>query len=272
VRHGNGSESSLRDWNHFPCIVKPSVRTSALHREVLGGPQKAIRVETRGALDALWPRLEAHGADFVVQEAIEGGEERILSYHAYVRPGGEVAGEFTGRKIRTFPRTYGQSTYLEITDDAGVKRLGREVLDRMAFHGVVKLDFKQDARTGRLHLLEANPRFSLWHHPGAVAGVNLPWLVYRDLVHPDSAARVVPSPRAGVRWLCARQDLRTLGDYRAAGQVSLGTWLRQLVSADVVEDLSWADPLPGLAQWQEGFRRLRGRVWARVAGPGARRT
>ena len=34
---------------------------------------------------------------------------------------------------------------------------------------------------GRLHLLEVNPRFNLWHHPAAVAGVNLPALVHADL-------------------------------------------------------------------------------------------
>jgi hypothetical protein len=47
------------------------------------------------------------------------------------------------------------------------------VLARLGVPGVAKLDFKRDD-PGRLHLLEINARFNLWHDPGAVAGVNLP--------------------------------------------------------------------------------------------------
>ena len=46
--------------------------------------------------------------------------------------------------------------------------------------GVAKLDFKRD-RSGKLHLFEINPRFTLWHHAAAIAGVNIPALVYADL-------------------------------------------------------------------------------------------
>ena len=53
------------------------------------------------------------------------------------------------------------------------------MLERLAFVGVVKLDYKRDPRTGRFYLLEVNPRFNLWNHLGAAAGVNLPLLAYR---------------------------------------------------------------------------------------------
>ena len=43
----------------------------------------------------------------------------------------------------------------------------------LGLRGVAKLDFKRTA-AGELVLLEVNPRFNLWHLPGAVAGVNLP--------------------------------------------------------------------------------------------------
>jgi len=46
--------------------------------------------------------------------------------------------------------------------------------------GVAKLDFKRDLQ-GNLRLLEINPRFNLWHHRGAIVGVNIPALGYADL-------------------------------------------------------------------------------------------
>jgi predicted ATP-grasp superfamily ATP-dependent carboligase len=224
--------AELRGWDRFPCVVKPLMRSP--HFVQIAQKQKAIRITGKDALRALIERAEA---DFVVQEAIEGGEERIESYHAYLRPGGEVLGEFTGRKIRTAPRLYGFSTYVEITDSAEVRALGRFVLERLGFSGVAKLDFKRDPR-GRLYLLEINPRFNLWHHAGAAAGVSIPALVYRDCVEPGSA-RPAGRARAGVRWINARDDWRA---YRG----SPARWLAEVLGARVNESFLLRDPLPAL--------------------------
>jgi predicted ATP-grasp superfamily ATP-dependent carboligase len=225
--------SDLRGWDRFPCVVKPLMRSPRFVQ--MAQKQKAIRI---GGMDALQALIESQEADFVLQEAIEGGEECIESYHAYLRPGGEVMGDFTGRKIRTAPRLYGFSTYVEITDDDEVRRLGRFILERIGFSGVAKIDFKRDPRTKRLYLLEINPRFNLWHHAGAAAGVSIPALVYRDCVEPGSA-RPAGRARAGVRWINARDDWR-------AYQGSPARWLAEVLTAQINESFLVRDPLPAL--------------------------
>jgi predicted ATP-grasp superfamily ATP-dependent carboligase len=197
-----------------------------------------MRIRSASEMDALRAVIESYDADFVIQEAIDGGEEYIESYHAYLRPGGEVMGEFTGRKIRTAPRLYGFSTYVEITDDDEVHRLGRAILERIGFSGVAKIDFKRDPRTRRLYLLEINPRFNLWHHAGAAAGVSIPALVYRDCIEPGSA-RAVGRARAGVRWVNAHADWQ-------AFEGSYARWLAEMLRADVNESFMLRDPLPAL--------------------------
>ena len=67
--------------------------------------QKAMRIRDRSGMDALRAVIESYDTDFVLQEAIPGPESLIESHHVYVDAQGEVAGEFTGRKIRTYPRT-----------------------------------------------------------------------------------------------------------------------------------------------------------------------
>ena len=119
-----------------------------------------------------------------------------------------------------------------------MRRLGRSVLERIGFSGVAKIDFKRDPRTGRLYLLEINPRFNLWHHAGAAAGVSIPALVYRDCLEPGSA-RPAGRARAGVRWVNARDDWR-------AYQGSPARWLAEILTADVNESFMLRDPLPGL--------------------------
>ena len=163
----------------FPLIVKPLTRLEPWNN--VFGLRKAVYVENAEALRSLWPQLCTVALELLAQEFIPGAEGRIESYHCYVDQRGGIAGEFTGRKIRTYPVCYGHTTALEITDADDVRRSGRAIVERLALTGVAKLDFKRDPR-GDLRLLEINPRFNLWHHAGALAGVNIPALVYADLV------------------------------------------------------------------------------------------
>jgi D-aspartate ligase len=238
LRRGSAAAAELALWDCFPCVLKPCMRSPGFAQ--LAQNQKAVRIRDRSGIDAVRRVLESHDADFVIQEAIGGGEEQIESYHAYIRAGGEVMGEFTGRKIRTAPRLYGFSTYVEITDDDEVRRLGRSILERIGFSGVAKVDFKRDPRTKRLYLLEINPRFNLWHHAGAAAGVSIPALVYRDCLEPGSA-RPAGRARPGVRWANARDDWR-------AHQGSSLRWLAEMLTVQVNESFMLRDPLPGLDQ------------------------
>jgi D-aspartate ligase len=233
----------------FPLVVKPIVRTPGWTR--LAGSSKAIRVSDATDFAALWPRLGEVGTEILAQQLVLGPESAIESFHAYVDASGVVAGEFTGRKIRTLPPDYGHSSAVEVTPLPDVAALGREVLARLRLTGVAKVDFKRDDR-GRLHLLEINPRFNLWHYPGAIAGVNLPAMVYADLTgrqRPTAAS----SPRT-VAWCDPLLDLQAA---RAAGISPLG-WLNWLRRCRAICGLSWQDPLPF-------FRgRLGPAVWRRL--------
>jgi predicted ATP-grasp superfamily ATP-dependent carboligase len=222
----------------FPLVVKPITRQAATWSEV-GAGGKAIGVDDAASLRAVLDRLGESGADVLVQELIAGPETRIESHHAYVDATGAIAGEFTGRKVRTYPAAHGFSSALEITAAPDVAELGREVLARIGLRGVAKLDFKRDA-SGRLHLLEINPRFNLWHHLGAVAGVNIPALVYADAV---GLPRPASGPiRAGVRWCHPVRDARAR---RAAG-IGLGPWLRWLAACEAKSGLALDDPGPAV--------------------------
>ena len=230
----------------FPVVLKPLTRRPESWDPVAGGA-KALRVDTPAELAALWPRLAAAGLPLLAQELVAGAEQRIESYHAYVRPGGEVVGEFTGRKIRTWPLERGESTALELTDAPDVAALGRDVLARLRFAGVAKLDFKRDP-AGRLWLLEINPRFNLWHHLGAVAGVNLPALVYADLTGAHATSRTPTRARAGARWCRPWVDWRAA---RATG-LPLWRWAPWALACDAKSVVAWDDPLPllGAAAWR----------------------
>ena len=223
----------------YPLILKPLVRRLDSWQPI-AGRAKAIRLTSPQELGALWPRLAAAHMAVLVQEIVSGSEAQIESYHTYVDERGTVVAEFTGRKIRTYPTDFGDSSAIEITDAADVIALGRQVIGRLGLSGVAKLDFKRDA-DGRLHLFEVNPRFTLWHHPGAVAGVNIPALVYGDLT---AAPRPqVTAVRGGVRWCKVWIDWPAARDHG----VPFRRWLAWALGCEAKGALAWDDPLPLVA-------------------------
>jgi D-aspartate ligase len=221
----------------FPIIVKPLMRTPAW--DVSARAHKALEVATPAALRELWPRLAMLGGDVLAQEWVPGPESCIESYHVYVDAAGSIAAEFTGRKIRTYPETCGHSTALEISAAGDVTAQGRAAIEKLKLTGVAKFDFKRGP-DGRLHLLEINPRFNLWHHLGAVAGLNIPALVYADLLglrRPTATAA-----RTGARWCSPWKDLPAA---RAAG-MPLWRWVAWMLRCEAKSAIAWDDPMPFL--------------------------
>ena len=236
---GDVPDTDLR----FPAIAKPVTRQHETWKPLSAA--KAVHLEDAAALRRLWPSLAAASVDTLVQETIPGPESRIESYHVYVDASGEIVGEFTGRKLRTYPTAYGYSTALTVTDSPEVSALGRDFAERLALRGVAKFDFRRDD-SGRLHLLEVNPRFNLWHHPGALAGVNLPALVYADLVGLPRRER--GPVRTGVRWCSLAHD------HRAAREdgMPLARWALWALRCEAKSGFSLRDPFPlaGAVLWR----------------------
>jgi len=231
----------------LPVMVKPITRDADIWRPI-AGEKKALRVDTAEEFERVWRRLAAGGVDALAQEVVPGPETLIESYHAYVDGTGAVAAEFTGRKIRTFPPEYGHSSALTTTAAEDVAALGREILRRIGLRGLAKVDFKR-APDGQLRLLEVNPRFTLWHHLAAVAGLNIPELVYADLAGLPRPA--VGTARPGVCWSMPWRDAAAA---RASG-VAPVPWLVWTMRCEAKSHISLDDPFPFLG----------GLVWRRVA-------
>jgi D-aspartate ligase len=255
VLSGAGSSPAELDLR-FPVVVKPVTRNHANWKPIARA--KVVQCDTRDELDALLARLEEAGVEVIVQEFVPGPETLIESYHVYVDEAGAVAGEFTGKKIRTFPEHHGYSTALVLTNAADVAELGRDIVGRIDLRGVAKLDFKRDPEDGSLHLLEVNPRFNLWHHPGAAAGVNIPELVYRDLV--GLPRRPAATAKAGVRWVSPWRDAQAVWTQH----VPLRRWIPWMLSCEAKCAVAWDDPLPfPRAVGYRALEKLRSRLRAR---------
>lgn len=232
---GAGSEMEDVDLR-FPIIIKPITRRTDAWVPIAKS-NKALRVQDRAALEALWPRLAAAQLEVLAQELIPGPETRIESYHVYADQNGRTVGEFTGRKVRTYPAEFGYSTALTVTAEQDVAELGRALTQRLNLRGVAKFDFKR-AEDGALYLLEVNARFNLWHHLGAAAGVNLPALVFADLT--GAGVPALAQAKAGMHWCYPWYDALAAREWG----VSPARWIPWMLSCEAKSAVSLDDPMP----------------------------
>ena len=236
-----------------PVLVKPRTKVAwkALQKELFGGAGKARVFEDLDAL-ATSPALLAHASELVVQEHVRGDVDSLHSFHGFADEDGELLGAFSGHKIRTYPRVAGESSFIELTLDADVLALGRDVTRRLGLRGVFKIDLIRES--GRLFVLEVNARYNLWNYLGAVHGVNLPAIAYEHLVHHRHAERP-PGYAPRYRWLNLYRDALALRDGRRDGSLGVLRWAASLArQRKVYEAFAWTDPVP-FAFWAADYLR-----------------
>lgn len=253
------SAKEIMNYLSTPCVLKPNLRVGWFESKTImndgGKPQKVLRANNSDELDIQFTKMLQFTEDFVIQEYIPGGDDCIYSFHAYFNQYSEMLSYYVGRKIRTYPKDSGVSTYLELVNEPEVVKLGLEILKKLKFVGVVKIDFKKDINSNLFYLLEINPRFNLWNYLGTFCGVNLPQVAYRDLL--GIASKTQDDYRTGVKWLSFGDDLRAfVREYRHNGELSLLGLVRSYKCKKIYDIFSWDDPYPFIltfAQYSKTF-------------------
>jgi predicted ATP-grasp superfamily ATP-dependent carboligase len=225
-----------------PAILKPAIKR---------GPNRFVREKAWPVADNETLRLRYDAArslipadEIMLQELIPGDGQAQLSYAALAQEGRVVA-SITARRTRQQPMDFGrQSTYVESIDSSEVAESGRRVIEGMGYTGLVEVEFKRDARDGRLKLLDINPRAWGWHTLGARAGVDFPYLEWR-MLHGEAVPEAHGKP--GVRWVRMATDLPTVAKEIATGRMSVRAYLSSLRGPLEHAMIARDDPLPGIA-------------------------
>jgi D-aspartate ligase len=242
-----------------PFVLKPDSRHygwrgSALIKQRRQGPVKVLHAASQVECERLLPQMRRISSSFVVQRCIPGDDRHVYSFHSYCDRESRPLVYFVGRKIRSFPRDSGISTFLELVKDARVVDAGMQVLEKLRFVGPVKLDFKEDPRDRRLYLLEVNARCTLWNYLGAVNGASIPRAAWADL----NGERFARQNDYGVaiKWLQFGNDLRSfLRSYRRDGVLSVRQYLASLMGPKIYDTFCWTDPMPALFRLQNNLKR-----------------
>ena len=89
---------------------------------------------------------------------------------------GECKQVFMHRRIRQTPPSGGPSCCSVSIFESDLLSAGKQLLDKLNWHGVAMIEFKREANTGNLFLMEINPKFWGSLELSLACGVNFPAL------------------------------------------------------------------------------------------------
>jgi D-aspartate ligase len=119
---------------------------------------------------------------------------------------------------------------------------------------LANVEFKRDARDGRLKLIECNHRFTAPNEQFRIAGIDIALFTYCRLA--GLPTPVVDGYRAGVRLWHPGTDARAFLALRRRGELSLAGWLRSVARPQHFPLFRWDDPQPSLGLHAVRARRL----------------
>jgi predicted ATP-grasp superfamily ATP-dependent carboligase len=223
----------------FPLIVKPL--HSHLFQAKFGG-RKYLTVNSHAEVRAAMERVWASGLQAMINEFIPGPDHRLSSYYTYIDRRGRPLFHFTKKVIRRFPKNEGLTSY-HITDwDPDVAELGLQFLAGIGFRGLANVEFKRDARDGRLKLVEVNARFTAPQELFVRCGLDTASLIYNDLVG-------LPLPgnleyRQDVRLWYPWRDFMAYRQLRKLNEITFSEWLGSIWHWQALPYFHPTDPLP----------------------------
>jgi D-aspartate ligase len=264
------SVSSVEDLDRlmedisFPCAFKP--RRS--HQNVTG--RKGIIVRDRDELNDTYRWLCSVSADMLVTEIVPGVDDTYCSYYSYLDDDGAPLVHFTKRKIRQYPPVFGDLGSFHSTrwyPDAA--EIGLGFFQSIGLRGIGNVEFKRDARDGRLKLIECNPRLTAATELVRRSGVDLAEMGYqRALGRPVDP---IWQFKTGMYLWLPGLDFQAYRAYRRQGTLSTARWLASVARPQTLTVFSPGDlgPAAGAAGQfaRRGLRRtrrvLRGRISVR---------
>jgi D-aspartate ligase len=236
----------------YPCIIKP--KYGYLYKRF---KKKAVGCNGEAELLKNFEWMQKISRDIMIQELVSGKDAQQFSLCSYMNRDFEPLGLFTARKTRQHPVEFGMGTLVESCDVPEIAELGISMLKRLKYWGMSEIEFKKDARDGKLKVLEINTR--PWNHIGLAVkcGVNFPLIAYRDLLGWD--VEKVTSFRKNVKWVWFASDLQTsFGKYgyRARGELGWRDWIRSFSGEKEYAIFSWGDLKPSVAWTMEDGMQL----------------
>ena len=162
---------------HFPLLMKAE-----------DSKKFAKQYKTKGIIsnniDELldnYTRYNGFMEELLLQEMIPGGEDKLYCLKTVLNKNSDPLAVFVDKKIRSSAQ-FAACTLTASTWSEEVVQYGIRLLKDIGYLGYASVEFKLDDRDGIFKLMEINGRVSMNNSHALACGINLPHLMYRDVI------------------------------------------------------------------------------------------
>ncbi|MBW5448871.1 carboxylate--amine ligase [Cohnella sp. CFH 77786] len=226
----------------YPCLVKP-VDSPAF---VAKFRKKLFKVHDRQELESAIRTAREAGLEVIVQRIIPGFDDHMYTFDAYLNQDSKVTHWVTCQKYRQYPINFGASVYTGQKYVPELYEIGKKFFEEIKYKGFAEIEFKKDAETGKFYLIEINVRITNLNVLLYRAGVNIPYITYRELTGNPLPPSAVERDTNLVFWY-AYEDLLAIKGYLKTKQL---TW-KQVASSfwkpKAYAIWDWRDPKPAFS-------------------------
>lgn len=227
----------------YPVVIKPSIRDNFYSKIKI----KAFRVNNKEELVRTYEYVCSiiEPSEVLVQEFIPGGPNHLYSFCPFFKDG-EVLTSIMARRARQHPMDFGHaSTFAELVDIPEIQKIAEKFLGLINYYGFAEVEFMQDPRDGNYKLIEVNPRVWGWHTIAIASGVDLPYLLYQDMIGEEMDVRL---PIDNLKWVRLITDVPTVLSEIIGGRLRIRDYLKSMKGKKEFAVFALNDPLPFLAE------------------------
>lgn len=236
----------IEKYTSYPVLVKP-VDSPAFTKVFR---RKSFVVNNEKELLETIDKCHASKVEVIIQQIIEGFDDHMYTYDAYLNQDSKVTHWVTCNKFRQWPINYGASSFTIQKYVPELHTLGAPFLEKMGYKGFAEIEFKKNERDGKYYVIEINVRTTTLNSMLEKSGVNFPYVQYMELTgHPLINSYV--DKDTNIAFWFEYEDLLAIREYIRQKQLTLKqilpTFKRPLVPA--VFDIHDIKPFFGMVSY-----------------------
>ena len=266
IKDNNDLRSCLQEMI-YPCIMKPRIRNSEFRRN---SPRKAFKIYNPDELVRLYAMVAQWEKEVLVQEWIEGGDERIAFCLTYYDRNGKPLALFAGRKVRQWPPECGNTAIAEPAPKEWIKPIiepTEKILQKVKFSGLGSIEYKMRQDTDGPVIMEPTVgRTNYQNEVAVINGLNIPAIAYFDLIRLPYFPLSTPSKPC--RLIDGKGEIRAAWKYYRSGKLTIKHWIKDREGKKKYMVLRSNDLRPFVASVFFGVWRILRKVLKKMGLPG----
>jgi predicted ATP-grasp superfamily ATP-dependent carboligase len=137
------------------------------------------------------------------------------------------------------------TTFAELVDIPEMQKIAEQFLSLINYYGIAEVEFMKDPQNGEYKLLEVNPRVWGWHSLAIAAGVDFPYILYRDMIGEKIEFK---PPLKHLKWVRLTTDIPTVFLEIIKGRMKIADYITSMKGKKEFAVFSFSDPLPFLVE------------------------